>query len=44
MKELLYLLQLHEEKKISGDEALDSGLRALRSLIENIDVEKPSKT
>ena len=41
-KELVYLLQLHEEKMM-GDNALDSGLRALRSPIEKVDVEKPLK-
>ena len=41
-KELGYLLQLHEEKMM-GDKALDSGLRALRSPVEKVDVEKPLK-
>ena len=42
IKALVYVLQLQEEKMIS-DEALDSGLLALRSSIEIIDIEKPSK-
>ena len=42
MKRLVYLLQLHKEKMIS-DEALKSEFHALRSPIENIDVEKSSK-
>ena len=43
MKELVYLLQLHEEN-IIADEGLYSGLRALRSPIETMDVQKPSNT
>ena len=40
MKELVYFQQPREEKMI-GDEAHGSGLRVLRSSIENMDVAKP---
>ena len=43
IKSVVRVCPADPRRKLIGDETLDSGLLALRSPIENMDVEKPSK-